>query len=400
MESLAAGSSIQLVQCSTTSSRRAHRPAKVQAFQSAKAGRKAFLGSSEQLFNKASLKTGSSGRASSSIQATAAGVSKTSGTPVPKTTILVVGATGTLGRQVVRKALDEGYDVRCIVKPRLSPADFLRDWGATTVQADLTDPTSLPAAMVGIHTVIDCATARPEESTELVDWKGKVALIQCAQAMGIQRYIFFSIHNCDKHPEVPLMNIKSCTEKFLESSGLDYTVFRLCGFMQAIIGNYAVPILEEKSVWGTNDQTRTAYLDTQDVARMTLAALRSDTTVGKTVTLAGPKAWTTQEVIELCEKYADADAEVTEVPVWLLRATRGFLKGFQWARDAADRLAFAEVLASNETFSASMDETYDLLQIDPASVTTLEQYLEEYYSQILKKLKEVGASSRQTDFYV
>ena len=79
---------------------------------------------------------------------------------------------------------------------------------------------------------------------------------------------------------------------------------------QAIIGNYAVPILEEKQVWGTSDQTRTAYLDTQDVAKMTMATLRSDATVAKTMTLAGPKAWTVAEVIELCEKYADADAEV------------------------------------------------------------------------------------------
>jgi D-arabinose 1-dehydrogenase-like Zn-dependent alcohol dehydrogenase len=109
------------------------------------------------------------------------------GTPVPKNSILVVGGTGTLGRQVVRRALDEGYEVRCIVRPRLSPADFLRDWGATTVQADLTDPSSLPAALVGVSAVIDCATARPEESTDKVDWEGKVALIQCAQAMGIQR---------------------------------------------------------------------------------------------------------------------------------------------------------------------------------------------------------------------
>ena len=38
--------------------------------------------------------------------------------------------------------------VRCIVRPRQNPADFLRDWGATTVQADLNDPTSLPAALV------------------------------------------------------------------------------------------------------------------------------------------------------------------------------------------------------------------------------------------------------------
>ncbi len=44
--------------------------------------------------------------------------------------------------------------------------------------------------------------------------------------------------------------------------------------MQAIIGNYAVPILEDKQVWGTSDDTKTAYLDSQDVARMALAALR------------------------------------------------------------------------------------------------------------------------------
>jgi len=50
--------------------------------------------------------------------------------------------------------------------------------------------------------------------------------------MGIQRYIFYSIHNCDRHPEVPLMCIKTATEDFLAVSGLNYTTFRLCGFMQ------------------------------------------------------------------------------------------------------------------------------------------------------------------------
>ena len=327
----------------------------------------------------------------------------TSGTPVRKTAMLVIGATGTLGRQVVRRALDEGYDVRCLVRPRQNPADFLRDWGATTVSGDLTKPETLPAAFVGIHTVIDASTARPEEDTLAIDWKAKVDCIQTAAAMGIQRYVFFSIDKCEQHKEVPLMNMKYAVEEYLKASGMNYTVLRLCGFMQPLISGYAVPILEEQQVWGTDDDTRTAYLvrvvfpksrhcllplrdyllplveytshkrkllhtshvdclpiqfthtrrfktdlflfqsqDTQDVAKMTLAACRRDEAANQVMTLAGPKAYSVNEVISLCEKLGGAEANVSKVPVLLLKATRGVTRFFQWTAPAADRLAFAE----------------------------------------------------------
>ncbi|XP_042507313.1 protein HIGH CHLOROPHYLL FLUORESCENCE PHENOTYPE 244, chloroplastic [Macadamia integrifolia] len=322
------------------------------------------------------------------------------GTPVRSTNILVVGATGTLGRQVVRWALDEGYDVRCLVRPRPAPADFLRDWGATVVNADLSKPETIPATLVGIHTVIDCATGRPEEPIKTVDWEGKVALIQCAKAMGIQKYVFFSIHNCDKHPEVPLMEIKYCTEKFLQDSGLTYIIIRLCGFMQGLIGQYAVPILEEKSVWGTDAPTRIAYMDTQDVARLTFIALRNEKINRKLFTFAGPRAWTTQEVITLCERLAGQDANVTTVPVSVLRFTRQLTRCFEWTNDVADRLAFSEVLMSDTVFSAPMTETYDLLGVDAKKIVTLEKYLQDYFTNILKKLKDMKAQSKQSDFYI
>lgn len=323
-----------------------------------------------------------------------------SGTPVRTTSVLVVGATGTLGRQIVRKALDEGYDVRCLVRPRPAPADFLRDWGAAVVNGDLGRPETLPAALVGIHTIIDCATGRPEEPIRKVDWDGKVALIQCAKAMGIQKYVFFSIHNCEKHPEVPLMEIKRCTEAFLAQAGLNYTTIRLCGFMQALIGQYAVPILEEKSVWGTDAPTRVAYMDTQDVAKLTMAALRNDKLQRRTITLAGPRAWSSQEVIALCERLAGQDAKVTTVPVGVLKFTRRLTRLFQWTTDVADRLSFSEVLTGNTVFAAPMTETYATLGIDQKEVTTLEQYLQEYYVQILRKLKDLKATSKQGDYYL
>ncbi|KAJ6802132.1 uncharacterized protein M6B38_178890 [Iris pallida] len=343
------------------------------------------------------------------------------GTPVRPTSILVVGATGTLGRQVVRRALDEGYDVRCLVRPRPAPADFLRDWGATVVNGDLSKPETIPATLVGIHTIIDCATGRPEEPIRTVDWEGKVALIQCAKAMSIQKYVFYSIHNCDKYPEVPLMEIKHCTEKFLQDSGLNYVIIRLCGFMQGLIGQYAVPILEEKSVWGTDAPTRIAYMDTQDVARLTFIAMRNEKVAKKLFTFAGPRAWTTQEVITLCERLAGQDANVTTVPVSVLKFTRQLTRFFQWTNDVADRLAFSEnlpchttsnllgskmcaadtteVLSSNTVFSAPMAETYSLLGVDQKDIATLEKYLQDYFTNILKKLKDIKAQSKQTDIY-
>jgi uncharacterized protein YbjT (DUF2867 family) len=324
-----------------------------------------------------------------------------SGTRISEKSLLVVGATGTLGRQIVRLAIDEGYKVTCIVRPREVPADFLRDWGAAVINADLKDPTSLPATLIGIHTVIDAATARPEESVQKIDWEGKVALIKAAHALGINKYIFFSIFDCEKYPSIPLMEIKACTESFIKSTGIKFTIFRLCGLMQAIIGGYAIPILEQKSIWDTNEKKKIAYMDSRDIARLTLAAIRRSETNDHILSIAGPKAWSTTEVIELCENYSGGSkAKVIKVPTWILNLTRNVLYSFDWSRDAADRLAFTDTMLGEPTTLASMDETYKVTGLDPSETLSLEQYLKEYYDNIIRKLKEVGAQSRQTDFFV
>lgn len=80
--------------------------------------------------------------------------------------------------------------------------------------------------------------------------------------------------------------------------------------------------------------------------------------MGKILPVAGPKAFTNDEVIALCEKYSGLDAEMRNVPVWILKSTRNVLRSLQWARDAADRLvslwgAGGEGSAHAATFSAA-----------------------------------------------
>lgn len=312
-------------------------------------------------------------------------------------TLLIVGATGTLGRQVARRALDEGYQVRCLVR---SPkrAAFLKEWGAELVQGDLCEPETLPAALNGVDAVIDAATSRPTDSLRIkeVDWDGKVALIQATAAAGIERFIFFSILDAEKFPQVPLMEIKRCTELFLAESGLKYTILRPCGFMQGLIGQYAVPILDGQAVWVTGETSPVAYMDTQDAAKFAIKALSIPETEKKSFSLVGPRAWGAYEIIRLCERLSGREARVSRLPLGLLRTVRSMARFFEWGWNLADRLAFAEVLASGKPLNAPMDEVYQVFGIDPQETTTLEGYLQDYFSRIMKKLKELNYERNKT----
>lgn len=304
--------------------------------------------------------------------------------------LLIVGATGTLGRQVTRRALDEGYEVRCLVRS-LRKAAFLKEWGAELVQGDLCDPETLPPALKGVTAIIDAATTRATDALSIrqVDWDGQVNLIQAAKAAGVERFIFFSILDAEKYPDVPLMDIKRCTETFLAESGLNYTVLRTAGFLQGLIGQYAIPILEKQAVWVMGETSPIAYMDTQDLAKFAVRSLKVPETSHRTLPVVGPRAWEAYEIIRLCERLSNQQAKVTRMPLNLLRSIRKIARFFQWGWNLSDRLAFTEVVASGKPLNASMDETYAIMGIDPADVTTLENYLQDYFTRIMKKLKEL-----------
>ncbi|NJL37006.1 MAG: SDR family oxidoreductase [Leptolyngbyaceae cyanobacterium RM2_2_4] len=305
-------------------------------------------------------------------------------------TLLIVGATGTLGRQVTRRALDEGYEVRCLVRG-FKKAAFLKEWGAQLVQGDLCDPESLTAAFKDVTAVIDAATTRPTDSLSIkqVDWEGKVALIQAAKAANVEQFVFFSILDAEKYPDVPLMQIKSCTENFLAESGLNYTILRPCGFLQGLIGQYAIPILERQSVWVMGDTSPIAYMDTQDIAKFAVRALKVPETANQSFPVVGSRAWGAYEIIRLCERLSGQEAKVSRMPIGLLRTVRRIARFFQWGWNLSDRLAFTEVIATGKPLQASMDYTYEVFGIDPKEITTLEAYMQEYFNRIMKKLREL-----------
>lgn len=319
--------------------------------------------------------------------------------------VLIAGATGTLGRQVARRGIDEGHDVYCLVR-NIRKGAFLKEWGANLILADLRNRESLNNALRGMDAVIDCATARPTDSDGIraIDWDGKVSFIQAAEAASVKRFVFFSIMNAAKYPHVPMMDIKHCTEKFLFESSIPATILRPGGFYQGLIGQYAIPILDQQQVWISKNASPIAHMDTQDVAKFAIKALALEETANKAFDLAGPKAWTPNEIVALCEELSGKRAKTTQLPVKLLKAVEKFTRFFEWGVNISDRLAFTEVVTSGIPFDADMTATYEAFQMTPEDVGTLEDYMQDYFNRIVKKLKELeydkqqGASAKRTPF--
>ncbi|MCP9791096.1 NAD(P)H-binding protein [Vulcanococcus limneticus Candia 3F8] len=306
--------------------------------------------------------------------------------------VLVIGGTGTLGRQIARRALDAGHQVRCMVRtPR--KAAFLQEWGCELTRGDLLEPDSLDYALEGQEAVIDAAGTRATEGGSVydTDWTGKLNLFNACQRAGVKRVVFISLLDADKHRDVPLMDIKYCTEQLLIDSDFDYTILRCVAFMQGVIGQVAIPVLESQTVWVSGTPTSIAYMNTQDVARFAVAALQRPETVRQAFPVVGPRAWNTGEITQLCEKYSGKSARVFRVRPVLLRAMQAVASFFEPAVNVVERLAFDKVTGGGVSLDAPMEASYAVFGLDPAETTQLDDYLKEYYDTILRRLRELEA---------
>ncbi len=306
--------------------------------------------------------------------------------------ILLVGATGTLGRQIAKQAIEEGHEVRCFVRnPR--KASFLQEWGCELTKGNLLNSGDIDYALQDIEVVIDSATGRPEDSKSIyeTDWDGKLNLFNACESKKIKRVIFLSILLTEKFRNVPLMDVKYCTEKLLEKSNFDYTIFKCAAFMQGVISQFAIPVLDSQAVWMSGTPTKVAYMNTQDMAKIVVSSINKPKSYKLTLPLVGPRAWDSDEVISLCEKYSNKKAKIFRVSPFLIKVTQNVVSFFQDALNVSERLAFAEVTSSGVPLDADMSNTYEVLELKKEDSTSLENYIKEYYQQILKRLKEMEA---------
>lgn len=137
-------------------------------------------------------------------------------------TILVTGANGTVGRQVVEQLVQRGADVRALVR---DPAKAEFPAGVAIVQGDLLDVDSLRSAFDGVSTLFLLNAVAPDEFTQAL-----IAL-NAARAAGVNKLVYLSVIHSDLYVNVPHFAGKFGVERMIEQMGFAATILRPAYFM-------------------------------------------------------------------------------------------------------------------------------------------------------------------------
>ena len=131
-------------------------------------------------------------------------------------------------------------------------------------------------------------------------------------------------------------------------------------------------------------------MDTQDIAKFYLRALQLPETKNKTFSLGGPKGWVSSEIINICEIFVGRTPKIQRIPILLLKLTSQLLGFFEWGQNISDRLAFVEILNSENNFSKSTFDLYKMFKVDSDEIVQLDDYFLEYFIRLLKRLRDIN----------
>lgn len=152
-------------------------------------------------------------------------------------TILITGATGNVGRQVVNQLVNRGAELRALVR---DPAQANLPAGVQTVQGDLLDVDALRRAFEGVSTLFLLNAVVPDEFTQAL------LALNLAREAGIKRVVYLSVIHSDRYLNVPHFAGKFGVERMLEQMGFGATILRPAYFMdndhsiKDVVRNYGV----------------------------------------------------------------------------------------------------------------------------------------------------------------
>jgi|LAHS01.1.fsa_nt_gb uncharacterized protein YbjT (DUF2867 family) len=231
--------------------------------------------------------------------------------------IVLAGACGKLGSDILRALIREGHEVTAadVVDRDVEGADRSR---YVFRKLDVTDAPSLKGLCDGADAVITTVglTGVSAQLTNYdIDYRGNLNLLNEAVRAGVRKFVYISVLHADTAPEeVPMCYAKKLMEAELVKSGIPYVIHRPSGYFYDIVKVFR-PMIEKGKVTLLGKKPVSAnVVDTPDFADFILEHLSDQNAV---YNVGGKETWTYEEIARMCFEAAGKEPQISTAPPWL-----------------------------------------------------------------------------------
>jgi uncharacterized protein YbjT (DUF2867 family) len=245
--------------------------------------------------------------------------------------VLVVGATGQLGRVIAQKLIRSGVTVRALARRREALAALVPE--AEIAPVDLLDVAKLTEACRGVEQIVATANnnmGKGPTSPTRIDLSGYQNLCAAARNSGVRRLTYVSYRGVAQDAPVDIFRIKWYIEDAIRRSGVPHVMLRPTAFMDIWIDQILAKGIREKGVatiFGDGNAIAN-YIAVDDVADFAVKILTRADVVNEAVDAGGPSNLSLNAITTLLERRFKSSGKRRHVPVTLLRALPPLVRPF------------------------------------------------------------------------
>ena len=250
--------------------------------------------------------------------------------------ILVTGATGFIGRTLIRQLSESGYPLRALIRPSRRTPRLPKGVPVEVAVVSMADTRGLRAALNGVDVIFHLAGAESQgrnASLLTTDIEGTRNLVEAAKDAGIRQFVYVSHLGAARASGYPVFKAKGIAEEFIRRSGIPYTILRssivygpedhftsgLARMLRAAPGLFFIP---------GGGRTVVQPLWVEDLVACLLWSLENPATLNQVFEIGGSEYFTVQQVAEIVMAAIHAPRYLVEVPIVVLRAITVFLESF------------------------------------------------------------------------
>lgn len=288
---------------------------------------------------------------------------------------LVTGATGSLGRRIVRQLRENQESVRAFVRLSSSFGE-LEDRDAEIFIGDLKIERDIIKACRDVKYII---SSHGGTDAQAIDYRANIDLIDQAIAHKIEHFVFISVLGVDRgYQESATFKAKREVEKYLINSGLSYTILRPSGF-----ANNIIPLAERFRDTGIyfsigEQQNRSSIVSTDDLAKIAIASCQLEAAKNKIFAVGGPDILKREDIPRIFARLFNQEPFVINPPLQLFDGLR---MGIGLINPQLNKsLGTLRTLLAHEFF-CTIDEISLLESTFNLKMESLESFLHRYVGQ-------------------